>query len=160
MKGSGTLVWKKEKRGWLSIRQVFFFILERWGSHQKHHVISLTHSVSLEMHCGLTSVLYTPYIRKMKRPCEARKKKEVVRKLLKPAFGMCWKSGYFAHFKCYFIKRSKMTPCFLRKTALYPITESIYWLSVCKCLFRFHIYSSNIIEYHEYVYMIYAWGSL
>lgn len=38
------------------------------GSRQKL-VVSLTHSVSLETHCRLTSVLYTPYIRKIKRPC-------------------------------------------------------------------------------------------
>lgn len=43
------------------------------GAHQKL-VISLIHSDSLETQCRLTSVLYTPYIRKMKRPCKQRKR--------------------------------------------------------------------------------------
>lgn len=44
------------------------------GAHQKL-VISLIHSNSLETQCRLTSVLYTPYIRKMNRPCKHRQRK-------------------------------------------------------------------------------------
>lgn len=43
-------------------------------AHQKL-VISLIHSDSLETQCRLTSVLYTPYIRKMNRPCKHRQRK-------------------------------------------------------------------------------------
>lgn len=73
------------------------------GSHQKL-VISLTHSVSLETHCRLTSVLYTPYIRKIKRPCgkgkqkDHKKKKEAVMAI----FFFCY--HYFYYYKLLFAK--------------------------------------------------------
>ena len=44
------------------------------GAHLKL-VISLIHSDNLETQCRLTSVLYTPYIRKMNRPWKHRERK-------------------------------------------------------------------------------------
>lgn len=45
----------------------------------KKPVISLIHSVSLEiLQSRLTSVLYTPYIRKMKRPCKIKWREKAV----------------------------------------------------------------------------------
>lgn len=83
MKGSGTLAWKRCPLPFPSLlpstdthshtyTHPTHTAFNHWA-HQKL-VISLIHSDSLETQCRLTSVLYTPYIRKMKRPCKHRQR--------------------------------------------------------------------------------------
>lgn len=89
MKGSGTLAWKRcPLPSFASLlpstdtrSHTYTLVLShpthtafKQGAHQKL-VISLIHSDSLETQCRLTSVLYTPYIRKMNRPCKHRQRK-------------------------------------------------------------------------------------
>lgn len=87
MKGSGTLAWKRcplpslpslllstDTHIHTQIRSHPTHTAFKQEAHQKL-VISLIHSDSLETQCRLTSVLYTPYIRKMNRPCKHRQRK-------------------------------------------------------------------------------------